>query len=185
MSTNDTLMDQCRKEAEEQYTTATQKPFDQKDLLAAFWVSGYYAALYHERRKPTGPIVTHLAMDPDASPETIAAVGEVVKAAYAYKVPTKKWEGLTDAEIDRLVREEPSVMCAGSSLEWDNGAIAGMRYLRDHYAPPGTLTVEQVMQVVDPWYLSAPDGPRDGETFKQWVARQTSDLREALTAKAR
>ena len=40
---------------------------------------------------------------------------------------------VTDEQICELVREEPQVMCGGCSLEWDNGAIAGMMFIRAIY----------------------------------------------------
>ncbi len=36
-----------------------------------------------------GPVVTHLNMDPNASPETIEAVEDVVQKAYSYKPPSQ------------------------------------------------------------------------------------------------
>lgn len=53
---------------------------------------------------PTGPIVTHLNMDPNASPETIEAVKDVVRAAYSYKPDEQPEKGLTRSEAQQLIQ---------------------------------------------------------------------------------
>ena len=42
---------------------------------------------------------------------------------------------MTDEEIDRLIHEEPTVMCAGISEEWNCGAKAAFEYVRDNGYP--------------------------------------------------
>ena len=68
--------------------------------------------LRHSGEQPQQPIVTHLNMDPNASPETVKAVGEVIQAAYDYKLPTPK-------EGEELVR-------AGNAMrEWMDYDVPG------------------------------------------------------------
>lgn len=108
---------------------------------------------------PTAPVVTHLNMDPEASPETKEAVGEVVKAAYAYKPPAAK--ALTDEEIKRhkpcyhngrglvmggnkLCHHHPSDTGAEIVVAELNKAYqGGMRYARDNGYLSSTPSLSQ------------------------------------------
>jgi len=149
--TNNPLMDQCRKEAEERYTKATQKPFDLKDILAVFWVSGCCAALYHERSKP-------------------------------------KREGLSDEALIALLRRcsDDALLRIERRVYPDKGTMdllvedfaLGLRTA--HYAPSGTLTVEQAIEAMALHYFNYHQQAIGHKGSKLYDA-----LREALTAKAR
>ena len=150
--TNDPLMNQCRKEAEERYpkplSTAEAMRDSWNEHIAKFEREAYAAGLYHERSKP-------------------------------------KREGLSDEEIERMADEagytkpdkDATLQVAARILTHRSDFKNGIRHARDHYAPPGTLTVEQAVEVVLKWL--------DEGTFQYDPHLDKQALRQALTAKAR
>jgi ketosteroid isomerase-like protein len=146
MTTNDPLMEQCRKEAY-QFRVDNADELRENGYDLDSWTEAYAAALYHERSKP-------------------------------------KW--LSDEEIERKTSEWQVTATA----TWGTGPVSHpvpaiykkacaeiLRQLRDHYAPPGTLTVDQAVEVVLKW--------QDESAFQCDPYLDKQALREALTAAAR
>jgi tRNA splicing ligase len=144
--TNDPLMNQCRKEAEERYpkplSTAEAMRDSWNEHIAKFEREAYAAALYRERSKP-------------------------------------KRDGLSDEEIERMAEKwwasEEYNACAGTI-----NALAAFAKKVRHYAPPGTLTVEEIMEVA----RRVQEAPPDPGMQSKFSMLEPA-LRQALTAKAR
>ena len=159
--TNDPLMNQCRKEAEERYpkplSTAEAMRDSWNEHIAKFEREAYAAALYRERSKP-------------------------------------KREGLSDEALIALLRR-----CSDDALLRIEGQVYPNKGIMDllvedfalglrtaHYAPPGTLTVEQAVSCVKHWVAAESNTKTNDPEWKEalWLEAEAR-LREALTAKAR
>ena len=158
--TNDPLMSQCRKEAEEAcplYRNEAPVSWTLSPREKEAWKDAYAAGLYHERSKP-------------------------------------KLEGLSDEDVIALLRR-----CSDDALLRIEGQVYPNKGIMDllvedfalglrtaHYAPPGTLTVEQAVSCVKHWVAAESNTKTNDPEWKEalWLEAEAR-LREALTAKAR
>lgn len=211
---NDTLMDQCRREAEERYPlTVDGRPYASRrheiDRDQVHCRLGYAAALYHERSKrpPTeaekcrNNLIKHLEENPESAKR---AWDEIAKKAdddyaewYAALTPEQRAEILeqhAEYTLQKHFHTGPTLAdLERMSLEHCIREVVAENERLSKRPPtvdgPPMITVEEAIAVLKPWIAK---NSEDGEVLwhvlpeekAEGITKYEADLRERLTAAA-